>query len=71
VFITDESISGWLPGEKELTVTYEIPEDIETGSYDLQMGIVFHCSIEHVIPIANYGKTDDGWYMLGSIKINR
>ena len=71
VIITDKSISGWLPGEKELTVTYEIPEDIETGSYDLQIGIVFHSSIEHVIPIANYGKTDDGWYMLGSVKIIR
>jgi hypothetical protein len=46
-----------------------MPADIKTGDYDLEMGIVFHSSIKHVIPIANQGKTYDGWYSLGSIKV--
>ena len=69
VEITETSILGWLPCEKEVTVTYSIPADLKTGNYDLEMGIVFHSSIEHVIPIANQGKTYDGWYSLGSLKV--
>lgn len=69
VEITETSIMGWLPGEKEVTITYRIPADLKTGAYDLEMGLVFHSSIKHVIPIANQGKTYDGWYSLGSLKV--
>jgi hypothetical protein len=34
------------------------------------MGVVFHNSIEHTIPVANNGKTADGWYKLGSIEVS-
>ena len=69
VTITGTSIQGWLPGEKEVNISYAVPEDVTAGNYDLEMGIVFHCSIDHVIPIANQGKTEDGWYTLGSLKV--
>jgi hypothetical protein len=71
VEITETSILGWLPGEKEVNINYAIPSDLKAGNYVLEMGIVFHSSIEHVIPIANYGKTDDGWYSIGSLKVIR
>ncbi|MFH0757494.1 MAG: DUF4832 domain-containing protein [Bacteroidota bacterium] len=71
VEITGTSILGWLPGEKEVNISYALPSDLTAGNYVLEMGIVFHGSIEHVIPIANYGKTDDGWYSIGSLKVNR
>jgi hypothetical protein len=71
VKITDTSILGWLPGDKVVSISYEIPAEIEPGNYELQMGVVFHSSIEHVVPIANFGKTEDGWYMLGSVEIIR
>jgi hypothetical protein len=71
IAITGQSIKGWLPGETNITVNYKLPADLAAGNYSLEMGVVFHNSIEHTIPIANKGKTDDGWYTLGSIKISQ
>jgi hypothetical protein len=70
VTITKTSIQGWLPGEKTITVNYRLPIDLETGIYNLEMGLVFHSSILHTIPIANKGKTTDGWYTLGNLKVS-
>jgi hypothetical protein len=69
VTVTETSIKGWLPGEKSININYKLPSDLQNGNYYLEMGIVFHSSIDHVIPIANQGKTNDGWYSLGSIKV--
>jgi hypothetical protein len=69
--ITEISVMGWLPGEKEVTVKYPLPGDIATEKYAIEMGIVFHNSPGHIVPIANYGKTADGWYKLGDVKIIR
>ena len=71
VIITEMSIQGWLPGGKSITVNYKLPPDLQDGNYDLEMGLVFHSSIEHTIPIANKGKTSDGWYTLGNLKVSR
>jgi hypothetical protein len=71
VTITETSIQGWLPGDKNITVNYKFPAVIPAGNYDLEMGIVFHSSVEHIIPIANKGKTTDGWYTLGSLKVSQ
>ncbi len=71
VSITGTSIAGWLPGEKIPEVIYNLPSDLHEGDYELEMGIVFHSSIEHTIPIANKGKTSDGWYKLGNLEIVR
>jgi len=69
VAITEASTKGWLPGSKEITVKYKLTDDLQAGNYKLEMGIVFHSSIEHVIPVANKGKTSDGWYSVGSLKV--
>jgi len=69
VVITDSSIKGWLPGEIPLTLNYGIPDDLVPGLYELEIGIVFHSSIKHTIPIANFQKTSDGWYRMGKIQI--
>jgi len=71
ITITGTSIQGWLPGETGITLNYSLPADLEEGKYELEMGLVFHSSIEHVIPIANKGITSDGWYQAGSLKITR
>jgi len=71
VTITDMSILGWLPGNKNINVTYKLPADLQIGKYYLEMGLVFHSSVEHTIPIANKGKTSDGWYALGSLDMVR
>jgi len=70
VVISSQSIKGWLPGENNFTVNYQLPADLPTGNYDLEMGVVFHNSILHTIPVANEGKTEDGWYRIGSLKVS-
>jgi len=45
VTITEMSIQGWLPGEKNITVNYKLPLDLQAGNYNLEMGLVFHSSI--------------------------
>ncbi len=67
--ITGITVLGWLPGKKNIDITYPVPTDIIQGTYDLEMGVVFHSSIDHTIPIANKGKTSDGWYKIGRINI--
>jgi|WetSurMetagenome_2_1015567.scaffolds.fasta_scaffold22221_2 hypothetical protein len=69
IVITNQSIKGWLPGETNITVNYKLPSALPPGNYNLEMGVVFHNSIEHFIPIANMGKSEDGWYTIGNMKI--
>jgi hypothetical protein len=69
VTITGESIKGWLPGKKNISVKYEFPNDLPEGDYSLEMGLVFHSSIGHDIPIANQGRTREGWYVLGDVNL--
>lgn len=68
--ITDVSICGWLPGETSSVIEYDIPTDLLPGNYTLELGIVYHNSLEHNIPIANKGKTEDGWYKIGIIQVD-
>jgi len=70
VTITSQSIKGWLPGETNISLNYKLPADLEKGNYTLELGIVFHSSIKHTIPIDNKGKTDDEWYRIGSMKVS-
>ncbi|NMC37970.1 MAG: DUF4832 domain-containing protein [Bacteroidales bacterium] len=70
VIITDATIRGWLPGDKSISISYRIPDEIKSGTYSFEMGVVFHNSLDHVIPIANKGKTTDGWYTIGSLRVN-
>lgn len=70
VEISDISILGWLPGEKNVSVKFKLPKDLKKGDYTLEMGVVFHSAIDHTIPIANKGKTSDGWYSLGPLKVS-
>jgi uncharacterized membrane protein len=69
VTITETSIQGWLPGKRDVDISYTIPAGLTEGDYELEMGVVFHSAIDHTIPIANKGKTSDGWYLIGEIKI--
>jgi hypothetical protein len=69
LIVTDTSIKGWLPGEKSVEINYDIPGEIDPGDYTLEMGVVFHSAPDHVIPVANNGRTDDGWYGLGKITL--
>ena len=68
-YISDKSIRGWLPGTISEKVRYPLPGDLSMGKYQVQLGLVFHSAPDRVVPIANEGKTNDGWYSVGSINI--
>jgi hypothetical protein len=70
VFVSEVSIMGWLPGKKNVEISWNIPADLDGGDYDLELGIVFYNSVEHTIPIANKGKTQDGWYSISKVHIS-
>jgi len=63
------SIRGWFPGEKFVEILFPLPDDLAEGEYKLELGLVFHNATDHLVPIANEGKTDDGWYKVGSCKV--
>ena len=68
-FISRQSIKGWLPGEITADVAYPISADISKGTYSLELGLVFHNAYDRIIPIAIEGKTEDGWYPVGNLRI--
>lgn len=67
--MSNRSIQGWLPGVTSVDIEYPIPGDLSAGEYGLELGLVFHSAPDRLVPIANEGKTSDGWYVVGTIEI--
>ncbi len=67
--ISDQSIRGWLPGSTSVEIDYPVTEKLNKGEYTLEMGLVFHSAPDRLVPIANEGKTDDGWYEVGDCRV--
>jgi hypothetical protein len=68
-YITEQSIKGWLPGTISIDLEYPIPGEIPEGEYKLELGLVFHSAPDRLVPIANVGKTNDGWYVVGAMEV--
>jgi len=67
--ISDQSIQGWVPGASSVDVDYPLPDDLSGGEYKLELGLVFHSAPDRLVPIANEGKTNDGWYDVGAMEV--
>ena len=67
--VTDQSIRGWLPGGTSVDVGYPLPDELLVGKYKLELGLVFHSAPDRLVPIANEGKTNDGWYDVGTMEV--
>jgi hypothetical protein len=67
IFISLVSIKGWLPGPQAVDLAYPVPEELSKGKYSLELGLVFHSATDRLVPIANEGITDDGWYFVGNV----
>jgi hypothetical protein len=64
-YISDKSIRGWLPGTHFIEDSYSVSKDLLPGEYKLELGLLFHSAHDRIVPIANEGKTEDGWYAIG------
>jgi hypothetical protein len=62
-----------LPPGKVVDVTDSIrlPDDLSPGTYTLSMGIVDQRGTQPVVQLGIEGRTEDGWYPLSTIVINR
>jgi hypothetical protein len=67
--VSERSIRGWLPGPVAVEVGYPVPAGISKGEYALELGLVFHSAPDRMVPIANEGKTSDGWYVVGTVEV--
>jgi hypothetical protein len=68
-YVSDQSIRGWLPGPTSVEIEYPLPEGLSKGEYSLELGLVFHSAPDRIVPIANEGKTVDGWYDVGDCRV--
>ena len=68
-YISDQSIRGWIPGTSSVEIKYPLPDQLSEGEYTLELGLVCHSAPDRIVPIAIEGKTDDGWYVIGTIKM--
>ena len=68
-YVSDQSIRGWLPGPTSVEIEYPLPGELSKGEYTLELGLVFHNAPDRLVPIANEGKTDDGWYEVGDCRV--
>ena len=69
--ITDARVPDWLPGDVLHDGRVFLPQDLPEGSYELQLGIVDRQTSEPRVRLAIEGRTPDGWYTLGPIRVER
>ncbi len=63
------NLKNWLPGDIVFDDAVYLPSDLPQGTYDLQVALVDRLKHEPRINLAIEGKTKDGWYQLGKIKV--
>jgi len=69
VLPVDTDIRKWLPGSTKLNTAVTIPAEATAGDYNLEIGIVSTITKKPAIQLANEGKTGEGWYKIGQVKI--
>jgi hypothetical protein len=69
MFTADADIRDWLPGDIVYNDHFFIPQDMNPGSYDLQLAMVDPLTRKPRIKLAIEGGDEEGWYTLGKILI--
>ena len=67
-FKTDIDICKWMPGKHREEIIIDIPENIEIGSYSIEISI--YDDIVKNVYFATDAEYQDGWYKLADININ-
>jgi hypothetical protein len=69
VVATDIDLKKLMPGSTDLKAAISLPGHLETGDYDVEIGVLTPGTKKPAIQLAITGKTAEGWYKLGTIKI--
>ena len=73
-FLTNADIRNWFPGDIVYDNKIYLPNDLPSGTYRVQVALLEESAKlmkapEGKVKLAIEGRTDDGWYDLGDIKI--
>lgn len=71
LIITNEDISKWMPGVSILDASIILSESMESGEYELQIGIIEEQTEQPVIKLAIEGINAEGWYPMGNLNITK
>jgi hypothetical protein len=71
VLPTDADITAWLPGDNLFDSSVTVPARLPAGVYELELGLLDPLSKVPKVRIAIAGRTEDGWYRLGTIKVDQ
>jgi hypothetical protein len=69
-YVTGANVKEWLPGDILHDEALFIPHDIPIGNYNIQVALLDHLTGEPAINLAIEGKRPDGWYTMGTIRVN-
>lgn len=69
ILATNADITSWLPGDNVFDSAVTIPAELVPGEYELAIALVDPQSIQPKVKLAIQGRTEDGWYRLGILKV--
>jgi hypothetical protein len=69
ILTTGADITTWLPGDNLYDSSVTVPPNFLAGEYDLQIAILDPRPQKPTINLAISGRSEEGWYPLGKIKI--
>jgi len=69
VLPSEASIKGWLPGEIKISESFDLPDNIKPGHYELAIGVVEPGTKNPAVRLAIAGRDEDGWYPLSAIEV--
>lgn len=69
VMDTNADIQKWMPGTTNIQSSVTITKDVGPGKYELEVGILLPKTHKPYIKLAIKGKSSQGWYKLGHIKL--
>lgn len=67
---TDENITNWMPGITDIKSAVKIPDNVPSGKYEISIGIVSPVTNDPSIRLAIAGRSFNGWYKMGQIRIS-
>jgi len=67
--ISDFNLKEWLPGDIIFDDSFFVPSSLPEGNYRLEIALVDRINHRPRVNLAIEGKTVDGWYPLGEVKV--
>lgn len=70
ILATDADVRTWLPGDNLYNDSVFVPASLPDGNYILEIALVDPVNNKAAIKLAIAGREADGWYPLGSVKVD-